>query len=75
MSFGHMSNNKSEQSSSVANLSALYTSPSMPNISLGRPPSNSVINIFVTVILLPIKFSKCNLNIDLNQSWLTASEF
>lgn len=47
MSFGHMSNNNSDQSSSVANLSALYTSPSMPNISLGRPPSNSVINLFI----------------------------
>ncbi|XP_060843738.1 histone deacetylase 4 isoform X7 [Rhopalosiphum padi] len=41
ISFGHMSNNKSDQSSSVADISALYTSPSMPNISLGRPPSNS----------------------------------
>ncbi|VVC36540.1 Histone deacetylase domain,WD40/YVTN repeat-like-containing domain,Histone deacetylase class II [Cinara cedri] len=38
MAFGHMSNN---QSNSVADLSTLYTSPSMPNISLGRPPSNS----------------------------------
>lgn len=43
-----MSNNKSDQSSSVADISALYTSPSMPNISLGRPPSNSVIFIFIT---------------------------
>lgn len=60
MSFGHMSNNKLDQSSSVANLSALYTSPSMPNISLGRPPSNSVINIYIIVILLPVNISKCN---------------
>ncbi|XP_060859694.1 histone deacetylase 4 isoform X4 [Metopolophium dirhodum] len=43
ISFGHMTNNKSDQSSSVADISALYTSPSMPNISLGRPPSNSFI--------------------------------
>lgn len=42
MTFGHMSNNNTDQSSSVADLSALYTSPSMPNISLGRPPSNTV---------------------------------
>lgn len=42
MAFGHMSNN---QSNSDADLSTLYTSPSMPNISLGRPPSNSVVNI------------------------------
>ncbi|XP_025191227.1 histone deacetylase 4 isoform X2 [Melanaphis sacchari] len=41
ISFNHMSINKSDQSSSVADISALYTSPSMPNISLGRPPSNS----------------------------------
>ncbi|XP_050438023.1 histone deacetylase 4 isoform X2 [Adelges cooleyi] len=41
MTFGHMSNNNTDQSSSVADLSALYTSPSMPNISLGRPPSNT----------------------------------
>ncbi|XP_050531145.1 histone deacetylase 4 isoform X3 [Daktulosphaira vitifoliae] len=41
MTFGHMSNNNAEQSNSVADLSALYTSPSMPNISLGRPPSNT----------------------------------
>jgi len=41
ITFGHLSNNKPDQSSSVADLSALYTSPSMPNISLGRPPSNS----------------------------------
>lgn len=46
-----MSNNKLDQSGSVADLSALYTSPSMPNISLGRPPSNSVIYILITVLL------------------------
>lgn len=49
MTFGHMSNNKSDQSGSVTDLSALYTSPSMPNISMGRPPSNSVINIITKV--------------------------
>ncbi|XP_025418175.1 histone deacetylase 4 isoform X2 [Sipha flava] len=41
MTFGHMSNKKSDQSGSITDLSALYTSPSMPNISMGRPPSNS----------------------------------
>lgn len=51
MTFGHMSNNKSDQSSSVADISALYTSPSMPNISLGRPPSNSVYNFTKTLFL------------------------
>lgn len=37
-----MSNNKSNESSSIADLSVLYISPSMPNISLGRPSTNSV---------------------------------
>jgi hypothetical protein len=56
-----MSNNKSDQSSSVADISALYTSPSMPNISLGRPPSNSVINI-----LVQLNIYKYNLTIIIN---------
>lgn len=32
---------RSEQSGSLSDLSALYSSPSMPNISLGRPPNSS----------------------------------
>uniref|UniRef100_A0A0K8TDF1 histone deacetylase n=2 Tax=Lygus hesperus TaxID=30085 RepID=A0A0K8TDF1_LYGHE len=32
---------RSEQGGSLSDLSALYTSPSLPNISLGRPPNTS----------------------------------
>ncbi|BES96155.1 histone deacetylase [Nesidiocoris tenuis] len=32
---------RSEQSGSLSDLSALYSSPSLPNISLGRPPNTS----------------------------------
>lgn len=54
MTFGHMSNNQSDQSSSVADIAALYTSPSMPNISLGRPPTNSVSYVIIIVLLVNI---------------------
>lgn len=50
MTFGHVSNNKPDKNNSVSDISALYSSPSMPNISLGGPLSNSVLNLFILLV-------------------------